>query len=390
MVTTNKTQSKNAPRRAASFQLYLLTSYILIVLIWGFWPFSFRSVNRINWLQNQNGLTIKPFGVVYGPANNQTLNSVPEFGPHNSISIELFIKPDSDSNANFASLLYLFDSDQTEIFSLSQVKSLLNLSITAESESTPKWRWLKNVFIKEQKRLVTICSNSNNTTIYLDGKMAKNYPKYSLLSKRVLAPAWCLVIGNTPSGKNPWKGEIYGLAIYKQFLSARRIHEHFRIWTRKSAKSLLNKKDIIAFYPMNEKKGRIIHNVIDNRFHLFIPYRFKILRQHFFQISRSDFKLKFSTLKDIGINILGFIPLGYLFLSQRVFLKIFRMSLGLCIGLTILCGLCISLFIETLQAYLPVRYSSLSDLIFNALGTGIGALLAAVWMQCKKKLMVNL
>ncbi len=389
MALKKKIKKQDARQKPPSAHSYPWIFYILIIVMWGLWPFNFRQANRVIWLESENGLAFETYGIVYGPEKKNTVNPKLEIGPHNAISIEIFLKPGSDTNENFASILCLFDDDQSEIFSLSQVKSFLNLSISTESGSMSNWRWLKNVFLKEQKRLLTIQSDRNSTTVYIDGKMAKKYPKYSLLPKGGLSSTWRLVIGNAPSGRKQWKGEIYGLAIYSRPLSAGRIYEHFEKWTRKSAAALLNEKDIIALYPIDEKKGSIIHNVIDNRFHLFIPHRFKIIRLNFFQISWSAFNLKFSTLWDIGINLLGFIPLGYFILSQRVFLKVFQTSLGLSIGLAVLCGFCISLVIEILQAYLPVRYSSLSDLIFNALGTGIGALLAAVWMSSKNKLMAN-
>ena len=78
-----------------------------------------------------------------------------------------------------------------------------------------------------------------------------------------------------------------------------------------------------------------------------------------------DLSLSFS---DVTINILGFIPLGYLmmsyFLSSDQIQKkipVICQTIAACIG--------ISLLIELLQYYLPGRTSSLSDLLFNGLGT---------------------
>ena len=77
-----------------------------------------------------------------------------------------------------------------------------------------------------------------------------------------------------------------------------------------------------------------------------------------------DFNISFP---DIVINILGFVPLGYLmmlyFLSvdqtQKKIPAVF-LNLATCIG--------ISLLIELAQYYIPGRSSSLVDLSFNGLG----------------------
>ena len=73
------------------------------------------------------------------------------------------------------------------------------------------------------------------------------------------------------------------------------------------------------------------------------------------------------SFSDVAINILGFIPLGYLMISyflsrNRIQKKIpvSCLAIAACIG--------ISLLIELFQYYIPGRTSSLVDLLFNGLG----------------------
>ena len=77
-----------------------------------------------------------------------------------------------------------------------------------------------------------------------------------------------------------------------------------------------------------------------------------------------DLNFSFS---DVAINILGFIPLGYLMMSyflsndrKQKKVPVICLSITACIG--------ISFIIELSQYYLPGRSSSLSDLLFNGLG----------------------
>jgi len=92
---------------------------------------------------------------------------------------------------------------------------------------------------------------------------------------------------------------------------------------------------------------------------------------------------KGSLRSDIIVNVLGFVPLGFLFAfwrgqvngSRRWGSYLFAISMG---------GL-ISLGIEVGQAYIPVRDSSLLDLICNTGGTGIGVLTLALFVRWRQR-----
>jgi VanZ family protein len=81
---------------------------------------------------------------------------------------------------------------------------------------------------------------------------------------------------------------------------------------------------------------------------------------------------KYWTGFDVGINILGYAPLGFLLAlsalrSQRVFRAAWAVSLAV-LGAGLL-----SLSMETLQSYLPSRVPSNVDLALNTLGAWLGA-----------------
>ena len=81
---------------------------------------------------------------------------------------------------------------------------------------------------------------------------------------------------------------------------------------------------------------------------------------------------KYWTGFDLAINVLGYMPLGFLLVlsalrsgrAQRV------------IAVTVLAAGVLSLTMESLQSYLPVRVPSNVDLALNVLGAWLGALLA--------------
>jgi glycopeptide antibiotics resistance protein len=86
-----------------------------------------------------------------------------------------------------------------------------------------------------------------------------------------------------------------------------------------------------------------------------------------FNVSNGMLQDLSTSFSDVAINILGFVPLGYLmmlyfFSIDRIQKKIPAVFLNIvtCVG--------ISLLIESAQYYIPGRSSSLLDLSFNGLG----------------------
>ena len=338
----------------------------------------------MEWLDNENGISLQDLGIIYGPTEHINSDQNPLLVTDKSISIEIWLTPGSFGNDRFSSIFSLVDGQQRKIFSLSQAKSLLNISKyqkPGKKGSTHNWRWLKNTFFKGQRRFLTITSDNAGTIVYLNGRKAIKYRKYKLMPVRKLSPRWRMIIGCDPSGTKPWRGKIHGLALYNHALSPEQVSKHFEKWRNNSALSLIKEKEIINLYLMDEKNGQIIHNAVRNQFHLSIPGRFTILKKKFLELSRNSLKLDDSSLRDMRINILGFIPLGCLLMVNVFSFLSSRASTWRLIFLAILGGTLISLFIEILQAFLPTRNSSLTDLIFNAFGTGLGLILALIFIK---------
>ena len=96
---------------------------------------------------------------------------------------------------------------------------------------------------------------------------------------------------------------------------------------------------------------------------------------------RNIFQLDRIAIRDIIINSFGFIPFGFLFFSAFRLKRKSDARLWQLVFIGVLVGTGLSLAVEGLQTFLPTRYSSLSDVILNILGTGIGGLFAAVLVK---------
>lgn len=79
---------------------------------------------------------------------------------------------------------------------------------------------------------------------------------------------------------------------------------------------------------------------------------------------------------DLGINVVGYVPLGFL-LTVGLLRSWLRRSGLLAVLLGTLAGAALAFVMESLQSYLPIRIASNLDLGLNAAGTLIGAALAA-------------
>ena len=78
---------------------------------------------------------------------------------------------------------------------------------------------------------------------------------------------------------------------------------------------------------------------------------------------------------DVIINVLGFVPLG--FLAMGLLAEMRRTGFWQSLGSVVAFCLCVSLAIELVQYFLPGRSSSMVDLLTNTLGALVGATLSA-------------
>ena len=79
-----------------------------------------------------------------------------------------------------------------------------------------------------------------------------------------------------------------------------------------------------------------------------------------------------SSLPDIITNILVYIPFGLLLFSTAAA----RLSAPIAVMMAVILGTSLSISLEFMQAYIPQRVPSILDVILNAGGTSIGAILA--------------
>jgi len=335
------------------------------LLIAGLWPFQFRPANNIHWIDGQAGLRFDRYGIAYTQAPLFTPGGALDFAKPFTIRLELL--PRDEPSDYLPRILSVYEVGGRELFILGQWKSALNLSILErqrayylEYQETEVGNFRKGV-----KRSILLSWGATGLTVFAEGKPVFTRPGFgfSLLPGN-REPAW-LLLGNSPSGESPWRGDLLSLSFYAGALSPEEI----------ATPGI----DPLVRYLFSEGSGTVCRGGGDPRYDLFIPPVFRAPAKHVLVPPWKAQEYDLSFWVDVAVNILGFVPFGFT-VSAWLRRDGRRKRLPVTV-LVVLAGAGISLLIELLQVYLPTRDSSLTDLMNNALGAYIGAWLFRVWFR---------
>lgn len=371
---------QNVSGKGTRFTQRLLGGICLLIcagiLLVGFWPRHFQSVNQVSWLEDQKGIEIHAkyykLGIIYSP---DPLLVPAELSQQGGITLELWLESKFKRRNHLGYILSLYAGKNAELLVLGQWRSSL---IVRSRDITPIGREnyrnisLRNALPVGERRFLTLVSSQEGTRIYLNGKLAQSYPRTHLSLPGNPAPVQ-LVLGIAPNGDDRWSGKLLGLAIYNQELPANQVLEHYQEWTRGRWERLRTDDGLVALYPFNERGGQWVHNHASMGNNLLIPSTFEVLEKKILVAFWRNFSLSRCSVKDIVLNVFGFIPLG--FCLSAYLREAGKFSQHINYALAIVVGGCLSLTIEVFQIYQPLRSSSLLDLILNILGTGLGVIL---------------
>jgi VanZ family protein len=333
------------------------------ILVAGLAPFG-RPRNAVTWLGNENGLRFGKYATVLSSGAFEVAAAQEE----PSCSLEIWLQPGLTNASN--TLLSFYLSENPLQFAMYQYRS--NLILKHESlgdQHRTKTIGIEGVYRQIKRIFVTITSGARKTSIYVDGALAESFPEFRF-GKNCTGQ---LVLGTSPVGNDRWSGQLLGLAIYERELTPAQVLQHYGTWTTRGRPELSGSENAIAVYLFDERAGNIVHNSVRPGIDLYIPDRYSLVHQAFLYPFWKEFKPSRKYLKDVVINIAGFIPLGFFFCAYWSSVRpIKRAALT-----TVALGFIVSLTIEILQSYLPTRDSGTTDLITNTLGTFIGVMLYA-------------
>jgi VanZ family protein len=315
--------------------------------------------NGVTWLGNQNGVRLSGHSTLWSSGSFPVLNG----GNGGSCSIEIWLQPGLPRDSSI--ILSFSTPDNPLQLTLHQYRSLL----IVETRVPGGWHpasiiGTDGIFHQGTPVFVTISSGPQQTVMYVNGALARTFP-----GSRIGPDCnGRLVLGTSPIMDDSWRGQVRGLAVYGTELTADQVRQHFETWSTGGSPAILDQEQAVGLYVFNERSGNEVRNSVPGGLNLEIPARYKLVHQIFLQPFWHEYKSTWSYGKDVLVNIVGFMPLGFFFYAYWSTARpIKRPAL-----VTTVFGFAVSLTIEVLQSYIPVRDSGTTDLITNTLGTFLG------------------
>jgi len=345
--------------RRAIGPLCLLT--LCAILIAGLWPFR-APPNEVTWIQGENGVRFGAHGTLLSTSTFPIING------DDGGTIEIWVRPAKIWTTG--AILVFYNTKTMRELSIAQDDAdlLIATSVTGvgAKDSRDQLR-VKDVF-RKREIFITLTSDGRKTLVYIDGRLATVARTFAVSSNDLSGQ---LIVANAPLRDWSWSGDLKGLAIYSCTLNSTETQRHYQGWVVDGTPLPEKTAMPVAVYLFNEHSGKVVANVVSSATNLKIPERFALVDQLRFESPISEFRHDRSYVKDACINVLGFVPLGFV---CGFYFGTVRQSRRAAL-ITVLIGAAISLAIEYFQSYLPTRFSGVTDIITNTAGTWIGLML---------------
>jgi len=340
----------------------LFAAALAATLTAGFWPFR-APRNDVTWVPGENAISLGEHGITLGTRRLDIDALRPD-----SCAFELWVQPAQIWTTG--TLLSFYDDQTGRQFRVAQdFADLVLVLATGKHNGSDGKRELRieQVFRRPQFFL-SITSDGQNISIYLDGQQVLRSSHFKLSGNDL---SGLVILGNSAFRDRNWSGKVKGLTIYGSDLNAEQVLRHYREWTQSGQTVPSPSESMLAEYVFREGSGSLIHSAGGASVDLHIPERFTVVEQLHFESPISEAQTDGSYGDNAILNIVGFVPLGF---AAALFLALIWKIKRVVIAATLI-GTSTSLAIEYFQAYLPTRYSGMTDLVTNTIGCWIGAIL---------------
>jgi VanZ family protein len=359
--------------------LFVLSAVLLlIVLFFGLSSKDFHFSNDATWIQHEPGLRFENYGIAYATIDDQTKSTI---AAAKAFSIEIAFKPKSFDVRRFSFLLSIHAGKDSDQLIIEQWQSSMIIMNGNDYRNRRKTKRIATDIVSSspQRVLLTITTGAEGTALYVNGRLIRK--RAGLILKIPKGDVQRLVLGNSVYGQNSWKGELYGLAIYFTKLDAETVESRFHAWSKNQALPFSSTIKPALFFALDEGKGTETSDHVNRSRKLNIPADFPVLNKKFITPPWRDFSADINYLTDVMINLLGFLPLGFILCA--LFILSDAVMQKKAIVLSVIVCFFISLGIEIAQAWIPSRSSQGSDLLMNTIGAFIGAILCKPLLRAR-------
>jgi len=326
------------------------------------WPFNPWPRNEVSWLHDEDGLRLCRYGTILSVAQFPN-----EAGAENEpFSLEFWMVPWRDEGSTVMFAFYVWENAEQFVVRQDGVDVSISHTTRQREEKDPHPLVAGQVIAPNQRTLVTVTAGPKQTTLYVNGQAQSTSQSFGLSRKNLKGE---FVIGTSPVESEPWCGVLRGIAIYKNELTAQEVASHYKTWLSNREEGRIDKRSIIALYLFRERSGTLVRNEIQPGVDLRIPNHYTIRRRNVLLPPWKEFRTEWTYVRGLILNVLGFIPLGLILYPY------FLVALGSKRPwlMSYVTGTVLSLIIEILQSFLPMRGSGWTDVITNSVGTALGA-----------------
>ena len=338
-------------------QLWFLIFVVVFCIYYaGLDPLEVSKQNDVYKLGEPDALVFPGNGVVYADLQSETLPEL-ELAP---FSLFLDFVPASLTTSKFYILFSYHSGDDNTQFVVGQWQHqlvIMNGDDYNYARRLPRLVIDLRAFPRDRLQLI-VNADSESASVYINGNLVT-----SSADKRLVLPSGIpsISLGNSVNLNQPWRGVLYQANIYPWWLDDK---ERLQVFSGEG--------DSLGSYQLL--------NFSEETFD--VPAEMSLLTPRFFADFKSFRGGAGVYWRDVILNLLGFIPLGFLMMlalcrhwGQIFITPLQQLALGrlfLLAGMSMAVGFIISLSIEYQQAWLLQRHSSWLDLLLNSAGTLIG------------------
>jgi hypothetical protein len=343
---------------------------LLILLTAGLKHEGFLLINKASWISEQPGIRFNRHGIAFTKSFNSSI--LVNTNATNRFSIAIALNPANYQSDRFNFILVLHNGKDSEQLVIGQWRShfiVMNGDDYAHNRKTKRIT-VDVGTLSPQTRLVSVTSSTEGTRIYLNGVAVRNHQ--NLMLKIPSGENTRLLLGNSVYAENAWQGDICGLALYNYPLSSQKAAHHYAQWSQNKNFLFAKNDKPRLLYLFDEKKGKRASEHSGSELQLEIPSRMRIPEKRILVFAMQESYLKSGMLTDIFINLVGFMPFGFILLA--VFMRLGGAYEKQATILAVAFCFSVSLGVEILQAWIPSRSSHVLDLVMNILGAWMGTL----------------
>jgi len=333
---------KGTPALLNRAVLLLFFGVILFMLIVGLRPYSSYSKNWVSYDSAEQITILKHYGLATGELSRLSSTALFNSSVEISIAAKISLPPDN----RFQVLAQIDSPGSEDPMIIGQWRSSLIVMTGRDYRNKFNLPRFSTNLENHLDSLIEIhiLITSVKTTLKVNQRLMKQGPSF-----KFKVPPTRISIGNGPDGTHGWAGSL----------------QYFRI------RSMLSDRSS-TLYQFDENNFPLIVDNNDAAQYLKIPKpgrfpdRVGIGSMSFNQLINQN-------LIDVFVNLLGFMPFGFLMCAVLA-IHFRRLSTLLDVVLTVFTGFLFSLAIESAQTYIPGRSPHAHDLFLNTLGAAGGAI----------------